>query len=103
MSIFQVIPADMKDAENAATEAADNARGHGSSGHLSTAGGAIPGATSVAYLSELGTSWDDEISAWADGTDSFGSQVAATSNDSQGTDGQAGGLFGGLFGLLGGN
>jgi hypothetical protein len=93
----------MTTATNAVTEAADNARGHGSSAHLATAGGAIPGATSVGYLDELGTSWDEDIEAWADSAEAFGTQIAATSSDAQGTDGQSGGLFGGLFGLLGGN
>jgi hypothetical protein len=103
MSVFQLSPSDMTTASNAVTEAADNARGHGSSAHLSTAGGAIPGATSVGYLSELGTSWDDDIVAWADNAESFGTRIAATSDDAQGTDEQSGGLFGGLLGLLGGN
>lgn len=104
MSTFQVHYKEMKEAENAATKAADNARGHGSSTHLAAAGGAIQGAKSVGYLAELGTSWDDEIDAWADGADSFGASMAATSSDAEGTDGDAGGLFGELFGgLFGGN
>ncbi|HWM74375.1 MAG TPA: hypothetical protein VNQ53_11575 [Nocardioides sp.] len=103
MSDVQVVPTDMKNAENAATEAADGARGHGSSGYLRAAGGGIPGADSMGYLSELAGSWDKEITTWADNTDAFGAQIAATSNDAQGTDKEAGGLFGGLFGLLGGS
>ena len=103
MSVFQVIPSDMTTASNAVTEAADNARGRGSSAHLTTAGGAIQGAKSVGYLPDLGTSWDEEIQAWADSAESFGTQIAATSNDTQGTDQDSGGLFGGLFGLLGGS
>lgn len=104
MSTFQVHYKEMKEAENAATKAADNARGHGSSAHLTAAGGAIQGAKSVGYLGDLGTSWDDEIKTWADDADSFGASMAATSNDAQGTDGEADGLFGGLLGgLFGGN
>lgn len=102
MSILQVVPGDMTTASNAVTEAAADARGRGSSAHLATAGGAITGATSVGYLSELGTGWDDEVVAWADSADSFGSQVAATSADTQGTDQANGGFFGRIFGLIGG-
>lgn len=104
MSTFQVHYKEMKEAENAATKAADNARGRGSSAHLTTVRGSIPGAKSVDYLDDLGTSWDDEIDAWADDADSFGASMAATSSDAQGTDGEAEGLFGELFGgLFGGN
>jgi hypothetical protein len=101
MSVLQMLHGDMKDAENAATEAADGARGHGSSGHLRKAGGGVVGAESMGYLSELAGSWDKEIATWADETDAFGAQIAATTADAKGTDGQAGGMFGGLHGLLG--
>ena len=102
MSVFQVIPRDMTTASNGVTEAADNARGRGSSAHLSDAGAAIPGATSVGFLSELGTSWDEDVKSWADSADSFGTQIGTFSNDTQGADEHRGGLFAGLFGLLGG-
>ncbi|WP_109509747.1 hypothetical protein [Nocardioides speluncae] len=103
MSTFQLSQKDMKQAENAATKAADIARGHGSSVPLGAVGAAIPGAKSVGFLSELGTSWDEEIKAWADSTEAFGNDIAATSADTQTTDGAAGGLFDDLFGLIGGN
>lgn len=103
MSVFQVSPTDMTSASNAVTEAADNARGRGSSAHLAAAGAAIPGAKSRGYLSELGTSWDEEIEDWADSAESFGTQIAATSSDAEGTDQHSGGLFGGLIGILGGS
>jgi hypothetical protein len=95
-----VVPRDMATASNAATEAADNASGHGSSEELTTAGGAVPGSASAGYLSELGDSWDDEIKAWSDDTRSFGTLIAEQSADYAGTDGAAGGIFGGLTGWL---
>ncbi len=43
MSVYQVVPGDMTTASNAVTEAAQGARGHGSSEHLSAVGSALPG------------------------------------------------------------
>ncbi len=103
MSDLQVNPGDMSAASNAATQAAENASGHGSSDDLATAGAAIPGAGSVGYLSELGGSWDEEVEAWADSARTFGSEIAAASDEVQGADGEAGGWFGGLLGKVGGN
>ncbi len=102
MSGFQLIPSDMTTASNAATDAAEAARGHGSSEDLATAAGAIPGADSAGYLLELGSSWDEDIEDWADDTQSLGADIAEQSADYQGTDGILGGLLGGLVGFLGG-
>ncbi len=104
MSELQVVPGEMTSASNETISAAEGARGHGSSDELTTAGSAIPGADSVGHLSELGTSWDEEIEGWADAVAAFGSQIAAANADFQGTDGGVGGLFGGaLPGLFGGS
>ena len=65
MSELQVVPGEMTSASNQTISAAEGARGHGSSEELTTAGTAIPGADSVGHLSELGTSWDDEVEGWA--------------------------------------
>ena len=100
MSIFQVVPSDMAAASDAVSDAADGARGHGSSDDLATAASAIPGATSVSLLSELGTSWDEEVDEWAASAASFGSSIRAASDDASSTDDAAGASFGGLFGLL---
>lgn len=101
MSTFQVIPSDMSTASNAVIDAAARARGRGSSADLATAATAVPGASSVEFLSELGAGWDEDVESWATSVDSFGTRIAATSNDTQRTDGQVGGLFGGLLGLGG--
>ncbi|WP_134739039.1 hypothetical protein [Nocardioides sp. 503] len=104
MTVFQVNPGDMTAASDAVTEAADGARGHGSSAHLAAAAAAIPGADSAGFLGELGTSWDDDVQSWADSADAFGTQIESASKDAQGADAESGGLFGGLFGgLLGGS
>jgi hypothetical protein len=62
----------------------------------------VPGADAVSLLSELGSSWDDEVDAWASSAATFGAQITAASDDAEGTDAEAGGLFGGLLGPLGG-
>ena len=104
MSELQVVPGEMTSASNQTISAAEGARGHGSSEELTTAGTAIPGADSVGHLSELGTSWDDEVEGWADAVAAFGGQIAAASGDFEGTDGGVGGLFGGaLPGIFGSN
>jgi uncharacterized protein YukE len=97
MSELQVVPGEMTSASNQTISAAEGARGHGSPEEMTTAGSAIPGADSVDHLSELGTSWDEEVEAWADAVAAFGSQIAAAGDDFHGTDGGVGGLFGGLL------
>lgn len=97
MSVFSVVSADMSAASGAVAEAADGARGHGSSEELSVAAAAVPGSDAASLLPELGDSWDDEVSAWADAAASFGSAISAASDDATATDEAAGGLFGGLF------
>lgn len=103
MSVFQVVPSDMAGASNAVTSAGEAARGHGSSDHLGVAGSAVPGATSVGLLSDLGSSWDDEVDAWAADAASFGQAISAASDDACDTDATVGQGFGGLFGLLPGD
>ncbi|WP_243059308.1 hypothetical protein [Nocardioides sp. SR21] len=103
MSVFQVVPSDMAAASNAVTSAGDGARGHGSSAHLGVAGSAVPGATSVGLLSDLGSSWDDEVDDWAADAASFGKAISAASDDACDTDSTVGTGFGGLFGLLPGD
>ncbi|GAA4380109.1 hypothetical protein [Nocardioides caricicola] len=103
MTVFQVVPSDMTAASHAVSAAGEGARGHGSSSHLSTAGSAIPGATSVGLLSDLGTSWDDEVDAWADSAASYASSLAAAGEDAAGTDAGVGQGFNGLLGLLPGS
>ena len=65
---------------------------------MTWAGGGIPGASSVDHLSELGTSWDDEIAAWVTATDEFGADLAAAGEDYRAVDQTTGGFFGGLLG-----
>ena len=103
MSVFQVVPSDMTAASQAVTAAGDGARGHGSSEHLATAGSALPGSTSAGLLSDLGTSWDDEVDTWASDAESFGSTISAASDDASGTDLSVGSGFGALLGLLPGS
>lgn len=100
MSVFQVVPSDMTAASHAVAAAGDGARGHGSSGHLATAGSALPGSTSAGLLSDLGSSWDEEVDGWADDAASFASSISAASDDASGTDASVGTGFAGLFGLL---
>lgn len=103
MSVFQVVPSDMATASHAVTDAGDRAKGHGSSAHLGVAGTAVPGATSVGLLSDLGSAWDDEVDAWAADATSFGQAISAASDDATDTDATVGGGFTGLFGLLPGD
>jgi hypothetical protein len=98
MSQLQVDFAAMQDAANAAQAAAADAKGHGSADALTWAGGGIPGASSVDHLRELGTSWDDEVSAWVTAADDFGADLAAAGEDYRSVDQTTGGLFGGLLG-----
>lgn len=93
MTDFQVVPTDMAAASDAVTEGGAEARGHGSSGHLSTAAGAVPGSKSAGWLGELGTSWDEEVDTWATSAETFAAQIDAASKDAQGTDQQSGGWF----------
>lgn len=97
MSVFSVDSSDMAAASSAVADAADGARGHGSSEELTAAAAAVPGSDAATLLPELGDSWDDEVSAWADSAASFGSAISATSDDATSTDDAVGGLFGGLF------
>jgi hypothetical protein len=96
MAHLQVDFAAMQDAANAAQGAAAEARGHGSADALTWASGALPGASSVAHLGELGRSWDDEIAAWVSATNEFGADLAAAGEDYCSVDRTTGGLFGGL-------
>lgn len=98
MTQLQAGIAAMRDAANAAQTAADDAKGHGSASALARAAGAVPGASSVDHLGELGRSWDDEVAAWATAAQDFGTDLAAAGEDYRTVDESAGGLFGGLLG-----
>ncbi|GGO78102.1 hypothetical protein [Nocardioides deserti] len=102
MSQMQVVRAEMMRAADVARDSADEARALDSSGHLSTATAALPGADCVSHLLELGTSWDDQVDAWADDVAGFAEDLRAHTDDVTGTDSGAGGLLGGLGGLIGG-
>ena len=102
MSQLQVVPADMAQAAAAVRDSAAEARTLGSSGHLATAAGALPGADCVDHLGELGSSWDTGVEAWADDVTGFAEDLTAHTDDVTGTDAGAGGLLGGLGGLVGG-
>lgn len=99
MSVFSVDSSDMAAASGAVGDAADGARGHGSSEELRAAAAAVPGSDASGLLPELGSSWDDEVSAWADAAESFAGSISATSDDATSTDDAVGGLFGGLLDL----
>jgi hypothetical protein len=98
MSQVQVDFAAMQDAANAAQTSAADAKGHDSAAALTWAAGALPGASSVDHLRELGRSWDDEIAAWVTATHDFGADLAAAGEDYRTVDESSGGLFGGLLG-----
>jgi uncharacterized protein YukE len=101
MSQLQVVPADMSSASDAVVDAASEARGHDSAGHLAAAAAAVPGASSVEWLGQLGDGWDTEVDEWSDAVQELGESIAAASGDAQGADGTTGGLFGALGDILG--
>lgn len=98
MSQVGVDFAAMQAAANAAQTAAADAKGHGSSGELNKAAGAVPGAESLGHLVTLGAGWDDEVAAWVTAADEFGTDLAGAGEDYRSVDASAGGLFGGLSG-----
>ncbi|NHC23951.1 hypothetical protein G6553_12300 [Nocardioides sp. IC4_145] len=102
MSQMQMIRAEMVQAADVARDSAAEARKLGSSDHLATAAWTLPGADCTTHLTELGTSWDDAVEAWARDVLAFAEDLGLHADDVTGTDSDAGGLLDGLGGLLGG-
>lgn len=90
MSEIHVVPKDMKTSITIAEDAERDIRKADSAGHLSKAGGAIPGAESVGYLSDLGTRWESETNDAADDAQDLASEMEKALHDFQTTDAGAG-------------
>ena len=102
MTQLQVVPGQMRQAAAAVRAAGEGARDRGSSGFLGTAAGALPGADSAGYLTELGTGWDAEVEAWADAVVGFADGIEAATALAEAADGGIAGSLAGMAGLLGG-
>ncbi|GGU38529.1 hypothetical protein [Nocardioides albus] len=103
MSEIHVVPKDMKAAITVATEAESSVRKADSAGHLSKAQGAVPGAESVNYMSELGTSWTNETKAAADSSQKLATEMQNALNQYQTADAAAAAAGAAAGGALGGN
>ena len=75
MSDIHVVPGDMKAAAAVAADAQSDVRSADSAEHLTSAGAALPGAASVAHLSDLATRWTEETKAAADGAEKLSTQI----------------------------
>lgn len=86
MSILQVHPGQMLSAQERLEQAARSARTQDSADQLRTASSAVPGADSVSYLTELGTSWEEELTDWSARVGNYAEHVLGFSQELQAVD-----------------
>ena len=98
MSDIHVVPTDMKASISVATEAESSIRKADSAAHMTTAGGAVPGAEAVSYMSDLGTRWSDETKAGADSSRKLAEGTQKSLDEFLAADAAAGANAGGVMG-----
>ncbi|TQL67699.1 hypothetical protein FB381_1581 [Nocardioides albertanoniae] len=83
MSDIHVVPGDMKAAAAVAADAQRDVRSADSAEHLGRAGAAIPGAESVAALTDLGNRWTDQTTSAADSAERLSAQIEDALREAQ--------------------